>query len=289
MTNDSDKPSSADELRAQSAARASHGGLRPMTVITGASEGIGRALAFRFAKQGHDLLLVARDAELLEAAATEVRAKYGDHVEMLALDVTREDAPATIEHHLARLGFYADVLVNNAGVGASGLYAEEDPAAIEAVVALNVAALARLMRHFLPAMRTRRRGSILNLASLGGMVPGPYQAVYYASKAFVLSLSEAVAAEVAADGVRVCAVAPGPVTTRFHAKMDAETAFYRRFMLPLRPQTVAWWAYRGLSLGGRVVVPGILNTLLAVFLRILPHRLVIPIVGLLLKTRSPEA
>jgi short-subunit dehydrogenase len=290
MTNDIDKPSSAGDLHERQRGLANpQSDLRPATVITGASEGVGRALAFRFAQQGHDLLLIARNEVRLQAAAAEIRKTHDVRVETLALDVTAETAPADIERHLSNLGLYADVLVNNAGVGASGPYAEEDSAAIEAVLALNVMALARLMRHFLPAMRLRRRGGILNLASLGGMVPGPNQAVYYASKSFVLSLSEAVAAEVAADGVRVCAVAPGPVGTRFHAKMDAESAFYRRFMLSLSPETVAWWAYRGLSLGARVVVPGLLNTVLAVFLRILPHRLVIPVVGLLLRTRSPEA
>jgi short-subunit dehydrogenase len=261
----------------------------PMTVITGATEGIGRALAFRFASGAHDLLLIARGEERLAATALEIRARHAVRVETLAIDLIEPRTPSAIEQRLTDLGAFADVLVNSAGVGASGLFADEDPAAVEAVLNLNVMALTRLMRHFLPAMRQRRRGRILNLASLGGMVPGPHQAAYYASKAYVLSLSEAVANEVAGDGVRVCVVAPGPVITGFHAKMGAETAFYRRFMLPMRPETVARWAYRGLFLGARVIVPGVINTVLAVFLRILPHRLVIPIVGLLLRNRSSEA
>ena len=154
------------------------------------------------------------------------------------------------------------------------------------LIDLNVRALTALSRHFLAGMRVRGRGGILNLASLGGYAPGPNQAVYYASKAYVLSFSEAVAAEVAGEGVRISALAPGPVNTRFHARMGAEQALYRYLVMPSSPEGVARAGYRGFALGWRVIVPGILNPFLALAMRILPHRIVIPIVGMLLKQRG---
>src|SRR6185295_19609529 len=129
-------------------------------------------------------------------------------------------------------------------------------------------------------------GGVLNVASIGSYAPGPYQAVYYASKAYVLSLSEAVAAETAGEGVRVSALAPGPVNTGFHRKMGSERAFYRYLVLPASPESVAAAGYRGFAFGWRVIVPGILNPALAVAMRILPHRIVIPIIGRLLKQRG---
>jgi short-subunit dehydrogenase len=139
-------------------------------------------------------------------------------------------------------------------------------------------------------MRTRGRGGILNIASIGAYAPGPNQAVYYASKAYVMSLSEAIAAETAGQGVRVSALAPGPVNTRFHARMGAQYAGYRAVVAPSSPNAVARAGYLGFSLGWRVIVPGLLNPFLAVAMRVLPHRLVIPIIAILLKPRGrPKA
>jgi short-subunit dehydrogenase len=135
-------------------------------------------------------------------------------------------------------------------------------------------------------MRVRGRGGIINLASLGSYAPGPYQAVYYASNAYVISLSEAVASETAGEGVRVCALAPGPVNTGFHARMGAERSFYRTLVFSSSPEAVAAAGYRGFALGFRVIVPGLLNPVLALAMRIVPHRIVIPIVGWLLKPRK---
>lgn len=135
-------------------------------------------------------------------------------------------------------------------------------------------------------MRLRGRGGILNVASLGGYTPGPYQAAYYASKAYVISLTEAIAVETAGEGVRLCALAPGPVNTRFHERMGAESALYRGLVLPASARSVARAGYLGLMLGLRVVVPGLINPFLALALRIMPHRIMVPIVGWLLKPRE---
>lgn len=263
-------------------------GLAPVTIVTGASEGIGRALANRFARAGHRLLLIARREALLRQAAMDIEARFGVKVATLALDITRADAPQEIDRKLSEIGGYAHILVNNAGIGLSGPLSEHPREDLLALINLNVAALSALMHHVLPGMQRRGCGGVLNVASLGGYAPGPWQAAYYASKAYVLSLSEAAAYEVSGDGVRVCAVAPGPVNTGFHRRMLAESAFYRRLLLPLQPETVAFWAYYALKLGLRVIVPGIINMLLAVCLRLLPHRIVMPFVGWLLRRRDQD-
>ena len=261
---------------------------RRVTVVTGGSEGIGLAIAHRFAALRHDLLLVARRPDALVAAAAALRAQYGVRVDVLVLDITDAGAAFAIEAALADAGAVAEIVVNNAGIGLSGAFAEQSPQAIEALIALNITALTRLMRHLAPGMRARGSGGFLNIASLGGYVPGPYQAVYYASKAYVISLSGALAAEWSGEGVRVCVVAPGPVETRFHAKMAAEGSLYRRLLPSPGPDVIAWWAVRGYTLGLRLVMPGFLAFIALVALRFMPHRLVIPIVAVLLKPRGPE-
>jgi short-subunit dehydrogenase len=135
-------------------------------------------------------------------------------------------------------------------------------------------------------MMSRGRGGILNIASLGGYAPGPHQAAYYASKAYVLSLTEALAAEASGLGVRICVVAPGPVETGFHADMGAEHALYRQLLPSMTPEQVAASAYRGFRFGRRVVIPGVFNRLLFTSLKVLPHPISVPLVGLLLKNRS---
>ncbi len=272
--------------RADRAALAVFEGLRPVTVVTGGSEGIGFALARRFARAGHDLLLVARREQPLQEAASRIRAEMHVDVATLAIDITAADAISAVEAALAARGAYADILINSAGIGLAGDFGEQSPAALLQLIDVNVRALTALTRHFLTGMRVRGRGGILNLASLGAYIPGPNQAAYYASKAYVLSLSEAVAAETAGEGVRICALAPGPVDTRFHARMGAENAIYRAVVPPSSPAWVAQAGYLGFVLGWRVTVPGLINPFLALAMRVMPHRLVIPIVGFLLQPRG---
>lgn len=265
----------------------------PFVVVSGGSDGIGREIALRFARAGKRVLLVARDQERLERAAEAIRGAgkpgaAGVRVDVLALDITTPGAAELIESHVAGLGGHVETLVQSAGIGLSGGFDTHTPGEIERLLALNVTALTRLMRHYLPGMRARGQGGVINIASLGGYVPGPYQAVYYASKAYVISLSEAVAAEAAADGVRVMVVSPGPVATAFHARMGAERSLYRRLIPAATPASVARWALLAYSLHLRSVAPGVVNTVLVQALRILPHRLVIPIVSWLLRPRERE-
>ena len=270
------------------AALAAYQDLKPMVVVTGASEGIGYALARRFAAAGNDLIVVARRPQPLAEAAARIRTELHVATVPVSVDITEPHATAAIEAALADHRGFADVLINNAGMGLAGAFISQPPEAVLQLLELNVLALTRLMRHFLPGMRARGRGGILNLASLGGYVPGPYQAVYYATKAYVLALSEAVAAETAGEGVRVCALAPGPVSTDFHRRMGSERSFYRYLVPPASPDRVAAAAYRGFAFGWRVIIPGIFNPALAVALRILPHRIGAAIVGWLLKPRWQE-
>jgi short-subunit dehydrogenase len=270
--------------RPDPATLAAYAGLRPMAVVTGGSEGIGYALARRFAAAGRDVLLIARRAEPLEQAAKAIHADFKVEAVALPLDVTAPDAIATIDRALAERGAYADVLVNSAGIGLAGPFHAHAPEDVMRLVDLNVRALTALTRHYIVGMRARGRGGILNLASLGGFTPGPYQAAYYASKAYVISLTEAIAAETAGEGVRVCALAPGPVRTQWHDRAGAGAAFYR-YLLPASPETVARAGYAGYLLGLRVIVPGLLSSLLALALRFMPHRLTMPIVRWLLMPR----
>lgn len=275
--------------RPDAQALAAYQGLEPMVVVTGGSEGIGYALARRFAAAGHDLILVARRPQPLQAAAGSIRAEFGVEAVAVPADVTRPDAVPAIEAALAAQRAYADVLVNCAGMGLAGPFHDQAPDAIVQLLDLNVRALTTLSRHFLTGMRVRGRGGILNLASLGAYAPGPNQAVYYASKAYVLSFSEAIAAETAGEGVRITAVAPGPVNTRFHARMGAEQSLYRSLLPASSPEAVARTGYYGFILGLRVVVPGLFNPFLALAMRVLPHRIVTPIVSVLLKQRGSSA
>jgi short-subunit dehydrogenase len=269
-------------------ALAAYAGLRPMVVVTGGSEGIGYALARRFAASGNDVMLVARRPDPLREAADRIRAEFKVEAIAAPADVTAPDAIAVIEAALAANRAYADVLINSAGMGLAGPFHDHPPEKVMQLIDLNIRALTQLTRHFLPGMRVRGRGGILNLASLGSYAPGPNQAVYYASKAYVLSFSEAIADEIAGQGVRITALLPGPVNTRFHARMGAERAFYRYLVAPSSPDSTAHAGYLAFALGLRVYVPGLLNPILALLMRITPHRIVIPIVRILLKPRGPR-
>jgi uncharacterized protein len=257
-----------------------------MVVITGASAGIGAAFARRYAAKGRDVLLIARRPQLLAMLADELRAAHPVHVATLAQDIAAPEAPAALDAALAAAGGYCDLLVNNAGIGVSGTFPDLPVADVDDLLAVNTVAPTRLMRHVLPGMRARRRGGIINLASLGAYAPGPYQAPYHASRAYILSLSEAVAAEVAPYGVRITAVAPGPVRTGFHAKMGSNQDNYRYVVPSISAETVARWAVTAHNLGARVVVPGFINNVLALFLRFMPHRLSVPIQGWLFYPRN---
>jgi uncharacterized protein len=264
-------------------ARDAVSGNQPTVVITGASRGIGLSLACEFAEHGHTIVMIARSSEELNRAAQSVSSKRGARVLQLACDVTDENAWPRIKAALASEKCYLNYLVNNAATGLSGPFVETDNRAPDELIALNIAALTHFTRAALPELLARGDGGILNVASLGGAVPGPYQATYYASKAYVLSFTEALAHEVGGLGVRISALAPGPVETAFHADMGADRALYRKVLPTLTAETVARMAYNRFMLGQRVIIPGIINSFFFAVLRVTPHPLSIPFMAMLLK------
>lgn len=277
------RPADDDGVRR---ARAEVAGLDPAVVVIGGSRGIGFAIAERFLEKGRRTAIVARNAVRLEEAAVELKAATGAEVLTILCDVSEANAFDLIAAELTRRGVYLDVLVNSAGMGLAGPFLDQSADDLSRLIGLNIEALTRLTRAALPSMVARRRGGVLNVASLGAAVPGPHQAAYYASKSYVVSLTEAIASEVSGQGLRVSALLPGPVETRFHEKMGAERSLYR-FVLPtMDARHVARSAYRGFQFGNRVIVPGLSNLFFFVALRLLPHTLTVPMLYWLL--RRPE-
>lgn len=275
------------KARPHASALAEVGELSPATIITGASEGLGFALAKRLAREKRLIILIARSADQLELATQSLARDFpGAKVIGLALDVSHPNAGHQLDDLLKKHHAYADVLVNNAAIGLGGDFASASQPQIDELVATNVAALTRLTRHFLPGMRARARGGIMNLASLAGFVPGPWQATYFASKAYVLSLTAAIGRECSGEGVRVCVIAPGPVETRIHRKMRTNNTFYRLLLPSMSADRMARLAWRSYRLGRRVVVPGFITSVFAWSGRALPFEILLPLVGWLMRPRS---
>ncbi|MFP3920422.1 MAG: SDR family NAD(P)-dependent oxidoreductase [Dichotomicrobium sp.] len=258
---------------------------RDVVLITGASEGIGMALSREFAAAGHDLALVARSPDRLEECARQLRDGHGVTVDCIHADLVQTGACDRLAAELKARGLRVDVLVNNAAIGLSGPFAGHAHADVLRLADLNMRVLSDLMHRYLPEMLSRADGGILNVASLGGSLPGPYQAAYYASKAYVISLTEAVAHEIGGRGTRLSVVVPGPVATRFHARMGAESALYTKVFGCMDPDIVARAAYRGYRCRKVLILPGILTTFNYFAVRILPHTLTTPLMGALLKKR----
>lgn len=260
--------------------------LIPATVVTGASDGLGLALAWRIAREGRAVMLIARSVTPLKDAVTELRRAYPKAVVIdEVLDVGRMDAYERLEEALARHGLYLDVLVNNAGIAVSGPFTIQDPSIIDELVATNIAALTRLTRMSLPAMRARGRGGIINLSSLGSYTPGPWNAAYFASKAYVLSLTAAISAECAGEGVRVCAVTFGPVRTKMLRNLGGRDTYFKTLFGSSSPDRMARLAWRSYRLGRRVVAPGLVSNVLAWWVRAMPYEILLPLMSWLLKPR----
>ncbi len=253
--------------------------MRPATLITGASSGIGAELARVFAAHGDELVLVARREADLSALASEIAASGGKQPTVLALDLGRGDAVARIAAELAARDLEPANVVNNAGFGLAGSSAALDRDEQLAMIDLNIRALTALSLAFSDSL-VRHRGGILNVASIAGFLPGPGMAVYYASKAFVLSFSEALYAELKPRGVRVTTLCPGPVATGFQSRAGLRPGGIGEgsiFALPAR--RVAEIGYAGFVRGKRVVIAGTGNKLAVFFMRFVPHALLLPIVA----------
>lgn len=243
-------------------------------LITGASAGIGKELAKLFAQDRYDLVLVARSAAKLSSVADEIQRQFGAKAKAFPLDLTSAAAPQFLCDQLQREGVYVDVLVNNAGFGRLGAFADMPFEESAGQIQLNITALTHLTKQFLSPMLARKSGRILNVASTAGFQPGPLMAVYYATKAYVISFSEALANELKETGVTVTCLCPGLTDTEFQTRAGTEQTNLFRRTRAMTAETVARSGYRALMKGQPLVIAGFRNRLLAQSLRVSPRRLV---------------
>lgn len=246
-------------------------------LITGASAGIGRDLAECNARDGHNLVLVARDGERLQQIAAELRRNHGVEVTVLTADLSAHDAPARIFAETSRRNIYIDILVNNAGFGLYGTVAELDMEGQLREIDVNIRALTALTRLYLPAMLQKKSGRILNIASTAAFQPGPLMAVYYATKAYVLSFSEALSNEVGDTGVTVTALCPGPTATEFQLRANMSISKLKKSGWLMGSMPVAKRGHNAMMRGRRLVIPGFINLLIAESTRISPRALTLRI------------
>jgi len=241
-------------------------------LITGASSGIGKEFSLLFARHKHNLVLVARSSGTLALLKEHIEKNFGVDVLTLAKDLSDPYAPQEIFDELKKLNIEINILINNAGFGSSGWFYESDLINNHDMVQVNVDALTQLTRLFLPSMIERKSGKILNVASTAAFQPGPLMAVYYASKAYVLSFSEALAEELNGTGVTVTALCPGPTQTHFQATANIQEAkLFKGKKLPTA-KVVAEYGYKELMKGKNIAIPGLMNKAYAFSTRLIPRK-----------------
>ncbi|MCA3625988.1 MAG: SDR family oxidoreductase [Methylobacterium sp.] len=240
-------------------------------LITGASSGIGKALAANFARDGWNLVLAARSVDKMRATADELGQRHGITATVIRADLETGEGAAQLHADVKRRGIVISALVNNAGFGTSGPFKESDLASDLAMMQLNMTAVVALTKLFMPDLLAAR-GKLLNVASTAAFLSGPYMAIYYATKAFVLSFSEALATELEGTGVTVTTLCPGPTASDFWSRSNMqETGLVKGKKLPTS-EDVAAAGYRAMERGDRIFIPGIKNWLMAQSTRITPRR-----------------
>jgi uncharacterized protein len=245
---------------------------RETALITGASSGIGLDLA-RLMAADFDLIITARNQAALEEIARELQAAHGNHVHVVPADLTLPEAPQQIFAEIKRRGLAVDILINNAGFEAYGPFAESDPKTSLDMVEVNITALTALTQLALTDMIARKRGRIMNVASTAGFQPGPLMAVYYATKAYVIMFSEAIANELKGSGVSFTCFCPGATATKFAGRANMGES--RLFKLgAMKSKDVALAGYKGMMAGKGLVIPGVLNKTIAMSVRFSPRKLV---------------
>jgi hypothetical protein len=247
-------------------------------LITGASSGIGLDFARLFAEGGYDVVLVARTESKLKALADELGTKHGVRALAVAADLADPAAPGRLMERLEAEGMQVDVLVNNAGYAGYGAFAETDAKMELDMIQVNIVALTALTKAVLPGMLARKSGRILNVASTAAFQPGPLMAVYYATKAYVLSFSEALANETQGTGVTITCLCPGPTKTGFQERAKMEESKLVKGKDIMDSLTVARAGYEGLHEGRAVVIPGFMNKVLVQSVRFLPRSTITNIV-----------
>jgi uncharacterized protein len=246
-------------------------------LITGASSGIGLELAHLFARDGYRLVLVARNRSILRQLGDDLQSRYSITVRIEPKDLAHPATPAELYQELQESGIVLDVLVNNAGFGGAGAFVGTEWNHEAEMMQVNMVALTHLTKLFLPQIRARE-GMIMNVASTAAFQPGPFMAVYYASKAYVLSFTEALAEELRGTGVKVSCLCPGPVKTNFQKRAYLEGTAMINSPLMVDVQEVARIGYEGLKQGKRIVIPGWKNRMGVELLRISPREMVTKVV-----------
>jgi uncharacterized protein len=241
-----------------------------VAIVTGASSGIGEVYARKLAAQGSHVVLVARSKNKLDALAKEIHRQYGIQAYALACDLSQADAPRQLEEQIAELGLSVDVLINNAGFATYGRFEEADPQREQEEIMLNTAALVDLTHRFLPEMLRRGDGVIVNVASMAAFMPTAYSAVYGATKAFVLSFTEALWAETYKRGVRVLALCPGATDTGFFDVLGSKQMSGGRKLST--PEKVVQAGFQGIDNGRNYTIEGRTNYISAQLLRVFSRR-----------------
>ncbi|MFC0189860.1 SDR family NAD(P)-dependent oxidoreductase [Fictibacillus aquaticus] len=246
-------------------------------LITGASSGIGLSFSEMFAQQGYSLVLTARnDARLMEIAE-QLQTKYNVHVKTIAQDLSLSQAPALLAAELDAQNITIDILINNAGFAAYGPFTDTKWEEERDMITVNITALTELTKRLLPGMVSRNKGKILNVASTAAFQPGPLMAIYYATKAYVLSFSEALSYELRNTNITVTALAPGATSTNFESRANlGESRLFKSGAMSA--DEVARAGFNALMQGKRLVIPGAKNKLLASVVRFLPRKTVLKIV-----------
>jgi short-subunit dehydrogenase len=242
-------------------------------LVTGGSTGIGAALAEVFAEHGHHLILVARNREKLETRARDIKARFGVDVVCLPEDLSDPQGPGRLYRTVIDRSLDVHYLVNNAGIGLYGKFATTDLVRELEMVQLNATSVMELTKRFLPAMIERRSGRVLNVASTAAFVPGPWMSVYYATKAFVLSFSQAIDYELKPYGITVTTLCPGPTQSEFKVRAASQRSrLFEAFVMDA--PRVARVGYDGMMKGKSVAIPGLRNKLIPVAARLAPRPLI---------------
>ena len=247
-------------------------------LVTGASMGIGVDLAECFAKDGYDLILAARSAGALEDVARRLAAAHSVRATPITVDLAARGGGEKLANEIAARGLEVDVVVNNAGYGVAGAFDAHDRAGQLGMIDVNVRALVELTHIYWPRLLARKRGGVLNVASTAAFQPGPLMAVYYASKAFVLSFSEALWKEAEGTGVHVSCLCPGPTTSNFRERAGTGRTNLARTGAPMGSAAVAEMGYRAWRENRRVVVTGARNAILAKLVKFVPRRTLLSMV-----------
>lgn len=262
--------------------------IRKTALITGATKGIGYELTKLFARDSYNLVLVARNKDRLKEMQEDFSKKHNINVTIIAKDLSVPNAALDIFRETVRKQIIIDVLVNNAGIGNFEIFNNADLSKISQIMQINIVSLTELTKFYLKGMVYRKEGKILNVSSMAAFQPGPYMAVYYASKAYVQSFSEAIASELKGTGVTVTALCPGPTRSGFQYEVGSEGSNLAKLNLLSSSEYVAKYGYRALHEGKRVAIPGFVNSSLINTAKFIPRKTTIQVVKKLQELNRKE-